>query len=293
MGEVIQLGARQTGPRTAAGKRRSSLNALKTGVYSKAVVVRGVEDPSEFESLVKSVIAYHEIEDPVLMLAAERFIAIAWRLRRVRRVEAEKLSLRGREHVRASADLQELRDELDRLVTWNAATTTVLYGKGAVASDVVEAVREGAEYLFNTSDLKSHGIPGAIEFDSDQLMRIEAAERPVRRRTVNAALENARRALPEGLARENLREFLWGIVNAFIKREADQRSLIEQQERAALETFIGAHELRWEDARSLSDAERRLDAQFTRALSDFHAARRMSIAEAPSLPGAQHRAVRQ
>ena len=39
---------KSTGPRSAQGKARSRLNALKNGLRSKAVVLEGPEDPTEF-----------------------------------------------------------------------------------------------------------------------------------------------------------------------------------------------------------------------------------------------------
>lgn len=49
--EKFNVGARRaTGPRTAAGKRRSRMNAIKHGLFSKHLLLEG-EDPSEYERL--------------------------------------------------------------------------------------------------------------------------------------------------------------------------------------------------------------------------------------------------
>jgi hypothetical protein len=39
-----------TGPRSAAGKARSSMNALKSGIYSKSLIIPG-EDPGQLDTL--------------------------------------------------------------------------------------------------------------------------------------------------------------------------------------------------------------------------------------------------
>ena len=39
-----------TGPRSAEGKARSSMNALKSGIYSKSLTIPG-EDPARLDTL--------------------------------------------------------------------------------------------------------------------------------------------------------------------------------------------------------------------------------------------------
>ena len=45
-----------TGPRTDAGKQRSSLNATKHGMYSERPVIPG-EDPAEWDRFRKEILA--------------------------------------------------------------------------------------------------------------------------------------------------------------------------------------------------------------------------------------------
>jgi hypothetical protein len=77
-----------TGPRTAAGKQRSSLNALKHGLTSRRVVLP-YENQAEFDALLKDLL---EESQPVGALECELVHDIAaalWRLRRVRGRECD------------------------------------------------------------------------------------------------------------------------------------------------------------------------------------------------------------
>ncbi len=77
-----------TGPRTAAGKQRSSLNALKHGLTSRRVVLP-YENQAEFDALLKDLL---EESQPVGTLEFELVHDIAaalWRLRRVRGRECD------------------------------------------------------------------------------------------------------------------------------------------------------------------------------------------------------------
>jgi hypothetical protein len=71
---------KSTGPRTAAGKSLSSFNALKTGIYSNALIIRA-ENVGELENLTAE---FHALYQPV---AAD--VNTGWLLRRMRRCEAQ------------------------------------------------------------------------------------------------------------------------------------------------------------------------------------------------------------
>jgi len=83
-----------TGPRTAAGKARSSFNALKHGLTAKNVVF-GTEDPSEFEQLRAELIEEYEPQTVTEFELVDRLGGLFWRLRRVPRMEAETLEARA------------------------------------------------------------------------------------------------------------------------------------------------------------------------------------------------------
>src|SRR5579884_1766368 len=77
-----------TGPRTAAGKQRSSLNALKHGLTSRRVVLP-YENQAEYDALLKDLL---DESQPVGIIEFELVNDIAaalWRLRRVRGRECD------------------------------------------------------------------------------------------------------------------------------------------------------------------------------------------------------------
>lgn len=101
-----------TGPRTPAGKARSSQNARKHGLTSKDLVI-GPEDHQEFDELLA------QFQDDIAPQGAlqqnlfHQLVAAAWNLRRIRRMETELCS-----HAASYLDLLNddgLQAKLDRL----------------------------------------------------------------------------------------------------------------------------------------------------------------------------------
>jgi hypothetical protein len=77
------------GPRTEGGKRRSSKNEIKHGLFSSATLIEG-ESEREFESLLGG---FNEAFQPIGLLEAflvDKLASDAWRLRRV--LVAERLA---------------------------------------------------------------------------------------------------------------------------------------------------------------------------------------------------------
>lgn len=91
------------GPVTAAGKRRSSMNAMTHGLRSDRQVVLPGEDEAEFDKLVKAVKAELKPKGPIEAALVERATAQLWRLKRVSRIEGEILLARALEHVAETA----------------------------------------------------------------------------------------------------------------------------------------------------------------------------------------------
>ena len=80
--------ARQsTGPKTPEGKAVTRLNAIRHGLLSKDVLLPG-EDESALEELGERVRAELQPVGQLENMLVEQIIAAAWRLRRLRRVEA-------------------------------------------------------------------------------------------------------------------------------------------------------------------------------------------------------------
>jgi hypothetical protein len=79
-----------TGPRTAGGKARSKLNALKHGLLSEQVVLPG-EDPRAFEAEQAAWTSDWQPRSHTRAILVERAAATSWRLRRCVRLEGVRL----------------------------------------------------------------------------------------------------------------------------------------------------------------------------------------------------------
>jgi hypothetical protein len=76
----------QGGPKTAAGKARSSINALKHGLFSKKVVL-ACEDQAEFDALLNGYVTEFQPVTSVESDLVREIAASRWRLERVEGIE--------------------------------------------------------------------------------------------------------------------------------------------------------------------------------------------------------------
>src|SRR5689334_20567763 len=105
---------RSTGPKTAAGKSRSKLNALKHGLSAERVVI-GDEDPREFEALRAALQRDWQPDTALESELVNQLAGILWRLRRVSAIEAAIVKAR---EVEAYSDVRsdvenELWEQID------------------------------------------------------------------------------------------------------------------------------------------------------------------------------------
>jgi len=99
---------RSTGPRTAAGKAHSALNALVHGVLSRRMVLPD-EDPAEFAAFADQWRAHLAPGSPVEDYLVVQIIGVAWRLARVAGAEAAILRRRPQRTVLAELLAEEGR----------------------------------------------------------------------------------------------------------------------------------------------------------------------------------------
>jgi hypothetical protein len=102
---------RSTGPRTAAGKAASRMNAVKHGILSGMVVVRGLriqEHEEEYEALRKRCMDSLAPEGPVEEMLVERIVTAQWRLRRAVLAETGEIALSVDGGLRRREDRQPL-----------------------------------------------------------------------------------------------------------------------------------------------------------------------------------------
>jgi hypothetical protein len=85
-------GAKSRGPKSAAGKARSSRNAIKHGLCMDKTLMFPEEDPWAFDALERALLAELAPVGALQGVLAQRIVSAAWRLRRADRIEAELLA---------------------------------------------------------------------------------------------------------------------------------------------------------------------------------------------------------
>jgi hypothetical protein len=110
--EANRLNAQaSTGPTSAEGKAKSSLNALSHGFYSKHLLLPD-EDPAELDLLRSSLIDSYNPEDGAELLLVERIISSQWKLQRLNKLEAATIQ-RGPDGLVDLERLSRLAQQLD------------------------------------------------------------------------------------------------------------------------------------------------------------------------------------
>jgi hypothetical protein len=79
---------KSTGPTSVTGKAASSLNALKTGIHAKSLVLP-TEDPAELDELVEDSYRSFNPTTPEARSLVDEFIYCEWNLRRLRAAETQ------------------------------------------------------------------------------------------------------------------------------------------------------------------------------------------------------------
>ena len=77
-----------TGPTTPTGKSHSSMNALKSGIHAKSLLIKG-ESLEELESLKEEIYAEYQPATTKARLLADELIRCDWTLRRLAKAEAQ------------------------------------------------------------------------------------------------------------------------------------------------------------------------------------------------------------
>jgi len=216
---AVQLEARKenaqesTGPRTAKGKRRSSQNARKHGLYSNAnffwdAAIALGEDPRDFERLLKGLVLARQPADTLEMVLVEDIALLVWKKARLDRAEAavQVCNLQKHDLERRKQFVQvgrEISDALQSEVREKGLRTTLdapgkfeqilsildilveMVEKNDFSSNMKEFLRgvygEGPTLrgagLYNNYFKLSEMKPGSQEFeDAKTLMRARLAE---------------------------------------------------------------------------------------------------------------------
>jgi hypothetical protein len=94
-------GRKGAGPKTAAGKKRVSQNAIKHGFYSKWLLVKdqdGEESQPEYDKFYAEIAEYFQPEGWLEKDLVDKIAAWSWRLRRVIRYESGQIARNLAEH---------------------------------------------------------------------------------------------------------------------------------------------------------------------------------------------------
>src|SRR5712692_8417314 len=99
-------GSKASGPRTEQGKRRSSRNATKHGVYSKAIILKG-ESKAHYRVLLAGLHEALQPEGALEEFLVEKLATTAWRQRRLLLAESAEIR-KNTEFVESDQRKQEL-----------------------------------------------------------------------------------------------------------------------------------------------------------------------------------------
>ena len=84
--------ALSTGPRTPAGKRRSSQNALRHGCRSRRLVIPDPEARQDFDNLLQHYLSRVQPRNPLERASVDQMVAAQWRMCSLRAIETRMLA---------------------------------------------------------------------------------------------------------------------------------------------------------------------------------------------------------
>jgi hypothetical protein len=85
---------KSTGPTSVTGKTTSSMNALKSGLHAKSLVLPS-ENRADLEDLIEAYYAYHRPASPIACAYVDDLIRCEWTLRRLDLAETQMWRFQG------------------------------------------------------------------------------------------------------------------------------------------------------------------------------------------------------
>jgi hypothetical protein len=146
-------GAKSHGPTSAKGKHRSRLNALKTGLFSRDIVVAAAGERIEDFEAFKTAIWDSVQPDGALQELTDDLVANGWRRQRVRRSESAELrsrleNLEIHDTYLRSDEIESLKIRFYLLLERYQALT---YTPAADANEIVMDLENARSQLASTS----------------------------------------------------------------------------------------------------------------------------------------------
>jgi hypothetical protein len=145
------------GPKTAAGKARIGLNAIKYGLTSTRLILPS-ENATDWETFRQAIVDDRAPVGPVETVLAERVASAAWRLRRL--TAYEDATLAERQHLKeVSARLLPHPNDLDKIIRYEAHLNRQLY-QALHELEAMRAARCGQSTPLVRMDVQ--GLPAAL-----------------------------------------------------------------------------------------------------------------------------------
>ena len=168
---------RSTGPRSEAGKRRVSLNALKHGAYTRGVAesMKALgENPAAYRRLLADLLEAHRPATLSEALLVEDLAALRWQRRRCERAQASKLALS-----RHAFEREQSREVVERRRRWWARQADLPPGGGLrYAPESESKFTELSDLLF---DLRERFELGDFSDATRHILRHIYGESPTER----------------------------------------------------------------------------------------------------------------
>lgn len=270
---------KSTGPKTTNGKAVSKLNALKHGILSQQVLVRGTnlkESRSELMQLHQRFWDEWQPVGPVEEMLVDQVVTAQWRLRRALAAEAGEIALsvdggqwqRKTSHLRLTALAWEMEEEPTLRMSDSA------FGNSFMANQL-RRVRAAVEAQGELTDAA--------------LAEVKFRGKPYRLTKVLEDLRARPPENPEGLAPETLRQTQKEKILAYLDREirqlswsearCEEREAQEEQARQAAATLPSLEVLE-----KIQRYETKLERQIFRAMAQLERLQRMRRGEVLPAP---------
>jgi hypothetical protein len=274
---------RATGPRTSRGKERSKLNALKHGLLSKAILLKGesrAEYTSLHDGLRQSLDPQGRLEDELV----ENLAVLLWRKRRL--LQAERAEISKADVLRDDATIKQFVQRLNYALPEGPLVGEL--GSGSNLSVLHEAIICIEKYRMLLS--------AKTDEELERIRRVlcgQPVEGPARERAAREGMEIARLMTPSASAVENAAdpEQSDQLRNAMLKAlDAELSNLLDVQRLQTLtefnkiaRNFEAACIPSQEAVDRLLRYETHLSREFDRTLSQLERLQRMRLGQ-PVLP---------
>lgn len=286
---------RGTGPRTLAGKARSSQNALKSGIFSKAAVLKH-ESRAEFNSFLRSLMEDFQPEGSMERLLVEQLTTLAWRRRRLVQAETAEIEALAESQSTSALTFEDKLREIQRRRA-GGSTNTESPNARLPAYDTIPRVRRAIELLGQLRDkVEARGCRG--EEDSPALQELygynplESPPSPLFE--IYTAVSRGSEIDKIYLNDQEVRRLVIGFFNSRIQDLEDCQRLVKESRHSTLIKESRQHSRIAQEKRallglppqrldSLVRYEAHLDRLFDRTLNQLERRQRMRLGQ-PVLP---------